>query len=344
MPVAAAPDAPHVSPDVPLARQGKSPQAGLLPALPTPRSRPVSHGSFNPLPSCPIRDLAALVRIENAERGLRWMWTQKDKQKTLGTADMANLLRNVARRHVNVDEQHQRHLDKWNDNFAVRQPSGMTAKNRDRLRPLEDPDTLRRLLTLPDRLFERGVRGGDSLTTALEREDAIALAILIYCPIRRKNLFGIHLEHNLQRMGDGRAFLVFEAGEVKNRRRIEFALPSHVVTMIDAHLKSRCPRLCPSGTPWLFAQRDGTAAGNTNYLCTKLKRRIAREIGLTINPHLFRHIAAKIFLEAHPGQYEIVKRLLGHTALSQTLNAYAGFEAGSSVRLFAAVVEKARRT
>jgi integrase len=68
-----------------------------------------------------------------------------------------------------------------------------------------------------------------------------------------------------------------------------------------------------------------------------------KEIGLTINMHLFRHIAAQIWLHSHPGQHEVVKRLLGHSALSQTLNVYAGFEAGTSARLFAEVIEAARR-
>ena len=131
---------------------------------------------------------------------------------------------------------------------------------------------------------------------------------------------------------------------MKNERRIEFELPNHVVEMIDQHLKTRAPQLCPAGTPWLFSRRDGTAAANANYYCTKVKKRIEREIGLTINIHLFRHIAAKIFLDANPGQYEVVKRLLGHSALSQTLNAYAGFEAGTSTRLFAATVDAMRLT
>jgi integrase len=295
------------------------------------------------IPAEDIRDLAALVKISNAEAGLRWMIARQDNKKTVGVADTANLLRNMARRYVKVGEEDQRRLDQLNVRLAVKQDGGMTPKNRDRLRPLEDPSTLRRLLTLPDRLLERGIKGGDNRKSASEREDAIAIAILLYCPIRRKNLFGIHLERNLRRMGDGRVFLVFEADEVKNSRRIEFELPGHVVAMIDTHLETRVPHCCPAATPWLFARRDGTGAANANYFCTKVKTRIAREIGLTINMHLFRHIAATVFLEANPGQYEVVKRLLGHSSLSQTLNVYAGFEAGSATRLFAATVDEARR-
>lgn len=295
------------------------------------------------LPADKIIDLSALVNLQNAEAGLRWMLEQKNNHCTVSLSATVNLLRNLARRHVKVADPDQKRLDNWNDRFAVKTSSGMTVKNRDRLRPLQDPTTLRRLLALPEQLFDRGFKNSGSKQSALAQEDALAIAILQYCPIRRKNLFSIHLEHNLHRPGDGRVFLVFEEEEVKNVRRIEFELPGHVATMVDRHLQTRSPYLCPAGTPWLFPRRDGSGPACANYYCTKVKQRIQKEIGLTINMHLFRHIAAQIWLNANPGQYEVVKRLLGHSALSQTLNVYAGFEAGTSARLFADVIESARR-
>jgi hypothetical protein len=66
-------------------------------------------------------------------------------------------------------------------------------------------------------------------------------------------------------------------------------------------------------------------------------------MGLKVNMHLFRHIAAKLLLEARPGQYEVVRRLLVLSGMSQTLNCYAGFEAGTATRLLAEVLDKARR-
>lgn len=295
------------------------------------------------LPADQITDLAALVNLRNAEAGLRWMRERANNKNTVGLAATVNLLRNLARRHVKVAEADQKRLDNWNDRFAVKKSSGMTVKNRDRLRPLQDRTTLHRLLVLPEQLFDRGAQNGASKQAALAQEDALAIAILQYCPIRRKNLFSIHLEHNLHRPGDGRVFLVFEEEEVKNDRRIEFELPGRVAAMIDRHLQTRSPYLCPAGTPWLFSRRDGSGPADANYFCTKVKQRIQKEIGLTINMHLFRHIAAQIWLHANPGQYEVVKRLLGHSALSQTLNVYAGFEAGTSAKLFADVIEAARR-
>jgi hypothetical protein len=61
-----------------------------------------------------------------------------------------------------------------------------------------------------------------------------------------------------------------------------------------------------------------------------------------MNLHLFRQLAAKIWLEVHLG-HEAARRPLGHSALSSTLNAYAGFEAGTATRLFANLIEAARQ-
>lgn len=290
-----------------------------------------------------IESLADLVTPKHAELGLRWLLAQTNNAKTRGISEMAGLLRSVAKRYVRVDEACQKKLDKLDSMLTVKPQNGMTSKNRDRLRPLDDRETLRGLLLLPDRLFERSKSDGDLYRAALAREDAVAIAIFLNCPIRRKNMAQIHLEENLQRPGDGRVFLVFEADEVKNVERIEFELPKAVANLIDRHLATRAPQLCPSGTQWLFPRRDGGAPIHLDHFGGRVKQRVLKELGLTVNVHLFRHIAAKMWLDAKPGQYEALRRLLGHKELSQTINAYAGFEAGTATRLFADVIERAKR-
>jgi len=252
-------------------------------------------------------------------------------------------LRIVAKRYVRVKAADQKVLDQLDAKLSVKPQNGMTSQNRDRLRPLTNPETMRRLLTLPGRLSVRSKLDGDLYRAALMREDALAIAIFLYCPIRRKNMAQIHLEHNLQRPGDGRVFLVFEEDQVKNEQRIEFELPKSVVELLDRHLASRTPQLCPPGTPWLFPCRDGKSSANLSLFSERIKARLLKELGLKVNVHLFRHIAALLWLQAHPGQYEALRRLLGHKELSQTINAYAGFEAGTATRMFATAVEKAMR-
>jgi hypothetical protein len=70
----------------------------------------------------------------------------------------------------------------------------------------------------------------------------VAIAILLVCPVRIKNLAGIHLEHHIQRPGHGRTFLVLSEDDLKNDRPLEFELPKELIRMIDQHLATwTCP-------------------------------------------------------------------------------------------------------
>jgi len=290
-----------------------------------------------------IKTLADVVKPKHVELGLRWLLAQTNDTKSRGISEMAGLLRSVAKRFVRINAADQKLLDNLDKRLTVDPQKGMTSQNRNRLRPLTNPVTMRRLLMLPEQLFERSKADRDLYRAALMREDALAIAIFLYCPIRRKNMGQIHLEHNLQRPGDGRTFLVFEEDQVKNEQRIEFELPKSVVKLLDRHLGSRTPQLCPPGTPWLFPRRDGKTSAHLSLFSARIKARLLKELGLTVNVHLFRHIAALIWLEAHPGHYEALRRLLGHKELSQTINAYSGFEAGTATRMFATAIEQAMR-
>lgn len=295
-------------------------------------------------PAESLIDLAALVEPERAERGLRWLLDRSGgTRSTHVIAREAETLRHLARHHVKVDAVVQTKIDGYVRKLAMPVRQGMTSKNRDRLRQFDNPAALRRLLSLPERLNMAADAVSSPHTAQLWREDAVAVAILLACPIRVGNLSRIHLERNLQRPGGGRVFLVFEAEEVKNGRRIEFELPKGVVSLIDRHLALRSPELCPKGTPWLFPRRSGPGPIEASHLSTKVCRSIRRETGVVMNMHLFRHLAARLWLDARPGEYEALRRILGHSALSSTLNAYAGFEAGTATRLFAELVETARR-
>ncbi len=265
------------------------------------------------------------------------MLARHNNETSRGISEIAGLLRNISRM-LDAPEDVQKRMANLAGRVAVGRQNGMTRKNRDRLRVLQDEDNLRRLLFLPERIFATPSGKSKPYMTALTREDALAIAILLICPIRVKNLAEIHLERNLHRPGDGRVFLVFEEDEVKNERHIEFELPRDVCRMINRHLSSRVPDLCPSGTPWLFPRRDGRGPIDPNQLSSRLTKCIRRETGLEMNAHLFRHLAVMVWLDANPGSYEVARRLLGHSELSHTLNMYSGLEARAATQAFARVI------
>jgi integrase len=214
----------------------------------------------------------------------------------------------------------------------------MTAKNRSRLRVLQDDRQQQGLLHLPERLAKRALQASRGIKNALLLGDALAIAILLTCPVRIKNLAGIHLNHNLHRPRDGRAYLAFLEEETKTGRPIEFELPLDTLKMMDQYLARRSPEICPPGTRWLFPRRDGTGPLDPSQLASRITRRIRRETGLEMNVHLFRHFAVMLWLDANPGSYEAARRLLGHSEVSHTINMYSGLERQAAIRAFSDLV------
>lgn len=250
-----------------------------------------------------IDGIAALLTLETAERGLRQMLSRTENKKTKMISEMAALLRNLSRI-TGQDEVTQKQLTKLAAQVAVAPQKGMTRKNRDRLRVVQNEKAMLRLLDLPERVYKNPPAGrANDYTKALAREDAVAMAILSACPVRIKNIAGIHLEQNIQRPGDGTTWLVFVEDETKNERSQEFELPKEIVRMIDRHLATRCPHMCPANTPWLFPRRDGTGPVLSGQLAARIKQRIRKVVGYEVNAHLFRHIAVMNWLDANPGGY-----------------------------------------
>jgi hypothetical protein len=49
-----------------------------------------------------------------------------------------------------------------------------------------------------------------------------------------------------------------------------------------------------------------------------------------------------LYLKAHPGEYETVRLLLGHTSLAVTVRAYCGLERSDAVRRYDSLIDTYR--
>jgi integrase len=72
-------------------------------------------------------------------------------------------------------------------------------------------------------------------------------------------------------------------------------------------------------------------------MSSDIQRLMLQYIGFAINPHSFRHVAAKLYLTARPGRHVDVQLLLGHRKLETTLKYYTELEAEAAFILRAAV-------
>jgi site-specific recombinase XerD len=160
-------------------------------------------------------------------------------------------------------------------------------------------------------------------------------------PIRLKNLIELDVNKNLIARGK-RLYLVVAESEVKNNEPINFELPAETRDILAWYVREHRPLLISEPTDALFpGPRGGAKTSNT--LAKQIPQTVFKYTGLRINVHLFRHAAGKLFLDARPGQYEVMRRVLGHRSIATTTSLYAGAETRSAGSHFAAVIAERRR-
>ncbi len=220
--------------------------------------------------------------------------------------------------------------------------NGMTVKNREALRAFDDEAAVKALLTLPARLLNEIIKSGrKGYREAKTIQTALAIALLLNAPVRIKNLASIELERHLVEVGgrrDRRVHLRFPAAEVKNANDLEFPLVPEAVDLLDLYVAVWRPILCPTTSPFLFPgersdQHKGKAA-----LSSQIKDLVYTYTRLDMPAHRFRHAAGKMYLDRHPGEYEVVRQLLGHKDIKTTIAFYAGAETASAARHYAQTI------
>lgn len=100
------------------------------------------------VPADRMTGLAILVKPENAWQAMRFFLDRAGGKKTTANHELARLLGAIGRHRVKLPEADQRSLDDLSLRLAV-SPTGMTGKNRARLRQFDDPANIDALLNLP---------------------------------------------------------------------------------------------------------------------------------------------------------------------------------------------------
>jgi integrase len=292
-----------------------------------------------------LLSLADIVAVEIVKDGLRFFLERADGKKTPQVYQIARLLLAVARHWVKVDNTH---LDQLRAICRRLDPgqAGLTPKNRDRLRQFDNAANVYALITLPPRIGARyQKRANPTRTDALAVQSAIAVDILLMVPMRIGNLAGLDLDRNILRTrAKGRCVthLTVAAAQVKNGIAIEAELPAETIKLLDLYLERFRPLLLSRPSSSLFPNGTG-GAKKAQALGLQISKFLSRECGLKINPHLFRHFAAKMYLEDHPGAYGVIRLIHGHTSVDTTTRAYCGTETAAAMQHFDDHVLRLRR-
>lgn len=279
-----------------------------------------------------LRSLSDIVAVEAVKEAMRYRLKQHKGRVTQYDRSIADTVIQIARDWLRVDG---RHLDKLCHMRRQLGPQrhGLSERSRAALRQFNSEHNQRLILELPDKLMCEAIRDDQgSRGRAVTAQKAVAVELLLAAPMRIGNLVKLRTDQHLHwPSGSERLMYVTIPGcEVKNGHELAFALSRHTTDLIDQYLSRFRPRLVDGANPWLF---PGVSGGHKNVfaLSSQIQGTVFDWTGLRLTPGQFRHLVAKLIIDAEPGAYELVRLLLGHRRLQTTIWTYKAIEVGDGM-------------
>jgi integrase len=291
-----------------------------------------------------LNSLSALLSPDVVEKILDAYWAKNGETPKAFTINLAYRFATMARETKCIDDAACERLEQRRRDLEDERRGGLTDKNTALIRQVLTPGVWNRVVKLPQDLMStaRSQRSSAPLKAAVTAQLAVAIAILTVAPVRLANLVAIRLGLNLIKPGgpDSNYWLTFPDYDVKNRVTLEYPLQQYLKRMIGEYVHDFRPIVLRGrNDDWLFpGQRGGAKA--SNLFSGQIKNRIYQTTGLRMTVHQFRHAAGALILQSRPGEYELVRRLLGHRNVQTTINAYIGLENIHASEIFSNIVMK----
>jgi integrase len=283
-----------------------------------------------------LRTLAQLVEPEIAKTGLRYLVERSAERNRTRAHRVACLLVLLARDFLHVSAGQLEQLEYLCRCLTPKGGAGLTKKNRERLRPFDDPRHVGALLNLPQALLRHARREDHGRRRdVVEVQIALAIELLLMTTMRIGNLASLRIDRHLsftRAARDGVVHVAIPVEEVKNGEALEFELPAETAKLLKTYLTYYRPRLTGKASPWLFPGRLADNHKHSRVLASQISGAIWKCLGLRVHPHLFRHLCAKLFLEANPGAYDLMRRVFGHRSTITITRYYTGTEMAAAVR------------
>jgi hypothetical protein len=289
-----------------------------------------------------LNSLSALLAPDVAEKILDAYWERNGEIPKLFTIDLAFRFLAIAKETKCLDDAACERLDEmWRD-LEEHRHGGLTDKNLALIRHVLTSGVWSHVVKLPLAMMAsaRSQQANQPVRAAVTAQLAVAIAILTFAPVRLANLTAIKLGFNLIKPGgpNSNYWLVFPNYDVKNRVKLEYPLEQHITRLIDEYVHDFRPVLLRGrNEEWLFPGQRSGAKGKLSF-SGQITKRIYEVTGLRMTVHQFRHAGGAIILKRRPGEYELVRRLLGHRNIQTTINAYVGLENIQAAEIFGEMV------
>jgi integrase len=175
---------------------------------------------------------------------------------------------------------------------------------------------------------------------AVTAQLAVAIGIESVAQIRVGNLTAIQLGKNLSKP-DGPSsnyWLNFPDYDVKNRMKLVYPLEPYLTQLIDEYVHDFRPTLLRGrNEDCLFPGLRKGSKGEVTF-SGQITKRISKLASLRMTTHQFRHAAGAIILKRYPGNYELVRQILGHRNVQTTIKCYIGLDSIQASEIFSKIV------
>jgi integrase len=291
-----------------------------------------------------LTSLAALLQPDLVERVIDAYWQKNGVEPTISTIDLGWKLLRMARETGCLDQAALDRLDEISAALEPHRREGLTPKNLQLIRQVLTDGVWGEVVSLPNVLMHqaRSAKDHAPIKAAVSAQLAVAVAILTFAPVRLCNLASIELGQNLIKPGGLNTpyWLVFPHYDVKNRVDLNFQFDQALTELIDEYIQEFRPALLRgANASWLFPGEAGQPK-TTVMFGKQITLRIQKAVGIRITPHQFRHAAAAIYLKHRPGDYETVRRLLGHRDIQTTVRFYCGLQTMQATEQFGKLIRE----
>lgn len=289
-----------------------------------------------------LNSLGALLHPDVIERVIDAYWQKNGEEPKTATIDLGEKVLRMARETGCLDQAALNRLDDIRAALEQHRREGLTPKNLQLIRQVLTDGVWSEVVSLPNVLMRQAHLAKDHapIKAAVLAQLAVAVAILTFAPVRLGNLVSIELDQNLIKPGGLNTlyWLVFPYHDVKNRVDLNVKFDQPLTDLIDEYVHNFRPALLRgTNASWLFPGEGGQPK-NKLLFSKQITERIQKAVGLRITVHQFRHAAAAIYLKHHPGDYETVRRFLGHRDIWTTIRFYCGLETIAATEEFGKLI------
>lgn len=293
------------------------------------------------VPLAGLASLSALLHPDVVTKILDGYWRQDGEIPGAYTINLGCRFVAIARAIAGFDEDSLQRLE--DHRFALEEHRGdsMTSKNLELIRSVLTDGVWSRVVNLPEELMRQArLERHAPVKAGILAQIAVAVAILTVTPIRLGNLASICLGENLIKPGgpDSNYWLIFAKHDVKNGVTLQVALDETTTAIINEYVHDFRPALVRrSNADWLFPGEANKHKEKISF-STQIVDRVQKSTGLRITVHQFRHAAGALILKHRPGEYELVRRILGHKSVETTKRFYLALESTQASEIFTDIV------